>query len=871
MIATEDKTAWEIHTREAKHARLRSLTDSINDTARMARNSLSLLLIVALYLFLTLISSTDENLLHNRQVVLPQVGGSISVAQSYIFAPLIFLYLHAQLLFQLTVLAGKVRTFEVALKEEFPDTVAPNMQEKVEAKREECRDWLSAFAFVQLFRLPSGVPHTSKVLAWFGIEAVPVVLLFVLDLSFVRYQSDWITWEHHIIFVIDLVFLAWFNWQVFGGGLLVLWMNLTSFFRTLYERIAQRPGQPGTSSRERSPRTERWPWKILEPAWGAAVFCMALLLIFAAHPPSFHPETVREDRWGIWGAHEGLWEAVLPDGKSPFSENPFVEDLSENPLVGDQWGFQGIHGGFWKAVLLDGENPLDAGPCKWWRFACRYLDASRKRLVRTQTHEMSDKPGDESFATIDLSGRSLRFANFQSAQLQGAGLLLARLQGANLGSAQLQGADLQAAQLQGVDLQEAQLQGANLQFARLQGANLQEAQLQGADLQFARLQGADLSRVQLQGANLRYAQLQDVEFEKAQLQGANLQEAQLQGASLNLSELDSHFAYLGPFYAILSVFSNSESQVEDRQSKVMNLYRKLGRGWGPDFRDANLQEAQLQGADLRFAQLQGANLGSAQLQGVNLRYAQLQGMDLGFMRLQGADLGSAQLQGADLGSARLQGANLQEAQLQGANLQAARLQGADLQEAQLQGANLQLAQLQCVNLQEAQLQGADLQFARLQGSSGNPDSEHLVWAPGVSYDFPADKSSREEYLETLAIDETATVKLAWEPSVSLEEHLQKCMEKDQGPRVRLPDNHNQPDWDTWAEWTTEFACEDEYTARSSLQRWASEEPLSSLEGPDRAEAQKLVRKALVAARETGEECPGLHAISDDEWKEFIGS
>ena len=67
----EDKTAWEIHTREARHTRLQSLADSVNDTAHMARNSLSLLLIVVRYLGLTLIASTDENLLRNGQVVLP--------------------------------------------------------------------------------------------------------------------------------------------------------------------------------------------------------------------------------------------------------------------------------------------------------------------------------------------------------------------------------------------------------------------------------------------------------------------------------------------------------------------------------------------------------------------------------------------------------------------------------------------------------------------------------------------------------------------------------------------------------------------------------------------------------------------------------
>ena len=337
MTTIEDKTAWEIHKREARHARLRSLADSINDTARTARNSLSLFLIVALYLFLTLISSTDENLLRNSLVELPQVGAGVSLEKSCIFAPPIFLYLHAQLLFLLSVLAQKVRTFELALKEEFPGAARPNKQ------REECRDWLSAFAFVQLFRPSSGGLHASNIIVWLGIEAIPVVLLFVLDLSFVRYQFTLITLEHHIIFIIDIAFLAWLNWRVFGGGLWALWKNLISFFRTWCARITKRPEQPGISVPERPTRAERRSWERLESAWGVAVFCMALLLIFAAHPPSFNIETGEED-----------WKSI-----------------------------RGVNEGFWKAVLWDGENPLDAGLCRW-ELVCRYLDVSSKWLSNIQ-------------------------------------------------------------------------------------------------------------------------------------------------------------------------------------------------------------------------------------------------------------------------------------------------------------------------------------------------------------------------------------------------------------------------------------------------------------------------------------------------------
>lgn len=281
----KDKARLETNMREARHTRLRSLADSINDTARMARNSLSLLLIVTLYLGLTLVASTDENLLLNGQVVLPQVGVGLSVAQSYIFAPPVFLYLHAQLLLLLTVLAQKVRTFEIALKDEFPDTAPPNMQEKVEARREECWDWLSAFAFVQLFRLRSDVSPVARWLAWFGAEAIPLTLLLALDLSFVRYQSGWITLEHHIVFFIDWAFLRWFNRKVFGGWGLG--------FSTVL--IGSSQGHP--------PRAERRSWEILRrvinTAWGIVVYGIALFLLLAARPPSFDPETVEKDRESI--------------------------------------------------------------------------------------------------------------------------------------------------------------------------------------------------------------------------------------------------------------------------------------------------------------------------------------------------------------------------------------------------------------------------------------------------------------------------------------------------------------------------------------------------------------------------------------------
>ena len=501
---------------EKQRARLHRLADSINDTARMARTSLSLMLLVALYSVLTLVASTDQNLLLNGQVTLPQIGGGISVAQSYILAPLIFLYLHIQLLFLLSVLAGKISTFEGALKKEFPDALLPRLQNKVEVKREECWEWLSAFAFVQLFRQTPGARRVlnmvARTLVWFGIEAVPLVLLFVIDVSFVRYQSDWITRSHHCIFILDLVSIGIFNWFVLPRRDRRQWKS---------------------SHRSSALRLDRWrsvkgTVVILGRVWtlvGLIVsLCMALLLICYAHPPQFNPQSVEDDRKSIWrGDDREFWQAM----------REFRQAMRE----------------FRQAVWHRGENLLDAGPCRWWGFGCRYLDVRKKWLLGAQPQDLVDQISDEStsetgedirrfgLGSPDLAGRRFRFARFESAYLPGADLHQTELQGADLAEAELQEANLVGAELQGVKLVRAKLQGANLRGAELQGADLGLAELQGANLSSAKLYGAGLAGAELQGANLTRAALQGTYLAWAKLQGANLSYAELHGADLTGAEL----------------------------------------------------------------------------------------------------------------------------------------------------------------------------------------------------------------------------------------------------------------------------------------------------------------------------------------------
>lgn len=142
--------------------------------------------------------------------------------------------------------------------------------------------------------------------------------------------------------------------------------------------------------------------------------------------------------------------------------------------------------------------------------------------------------------------------------------------------------------------------------------------------------------------------------------------------------------------------------------KVFWKYIRLGK-----CRGANLQYANLWGADLRNANLQGANLQYANLWGANLRGTGLRDADLQYTNLQNANLRDADLRHADLWNANLQEADLRRADLRRADLWEADFWGANLQRANLQEAKLWGANLREANLQEADLRRADLRAADL--------------------------------------------------------------------------------------------------------------------------------------------------------------
>ena len=149
-------------------------------------------------------------------------------------------------------------------------------------------------------------------------------------------------------------------------------------------------------------------------------------------------------------------------------------------------------------------EPKQIKSARNWLFAF-YSDEHRKELGLFEDH--NDRVAKRNFSNFDL-----RDASLWGADLRGAGLENANLARAFLLEANLEKADLREAKLAEAWLIDANLKGANLWGANLEKASLLGAKLKGADLRGADLRGANLWGADLEGAkNLTLEQLSWVE------------------------------------------------------------------------------------------------------------------------------------------------------------------------------------------------------------------------------------------------------------------------------------------------------------------------------------------------------------------------
>lgn len=233
-----------------------------------------------------------------------------------------------------------------------------------------------------------------------------------------------------------------------------------------------------------------------------------------------------------------------------------------------------------------------------------------------------------------------------------------------------------------------------------------------------RLQGIDLSRVNLAPSSSEdrafTLELERVNFAGVEFQGANLSHASLPSSQWRDAGADRRW----------DTFDDAIANLNYAQMKGANL-TKADLSRVPmeriDLMQANLNQANLAAASLGNANLSGAQLVGANLQAATLVDASLTGANLSTANLSDVNLHAARLSRVSALGTRLQSANLTKSNWQGADLSSAdlshaNLSHADLSIARLSSSNLSYAQMQNVNLRQADLRMADLRGANLAGA-----------------------------------------------------------------------------------------------------------------------------------------------------------
>ena len=518
------------------------------------------------YVLVIVFGTTDLDLLIGKGIKLPFVDVEMPIVGFFAFTPFILVLAHFNLLLQLQLLSRKLFVFDAAVQQ---DEVIGGL-----------RDRLHIFPFTYyLVGQPSPlVKPFLAVMTSITLVLLPLFVLFALQLEFLAYQEESVTWLQRIAIWLDVVLITLFwptilhpkdDWKSYWRALiaahvprrwvwvsfLLLFAGFTIILFAVDEKIAIAgmvvlllsvlSFQFRDNKLKRSPRRYK------------VIFSLVVALILAL---------------AVWVLAGGVDVPWLPGEKSDI----IFFCLSFLIPIVVSWHYQAPRGSFALlltllmgsllplALMVDEEHfeQLVVGrqSFRTQHTLLSGLLMDKRRLDLDEQLLFVKPPKPETLALIrsgkweeglrqvepiNLKGRNLRHAALYKAMLIGADLRMVQLQGADLFLAKLQGAKLGGAGLQSANLVGAGLQGADLDGAKLQGADLVGARLQGADLGGAELQGANLSRAKLQGANLREANLYAADFTNAATKIIDAREVFWK--ALDKSDVDQLITILQPF------------------------------------------------------------------------------------------------------------------------------------------------------------------------------------------------------------------------------------------------------------------------------------------------------------------------------------
>lgn len=430
------------------------------------RNFLFSFLAAELYMLIAVGSTTDLNLLlPTSSFSLPVVNVAVPIVGFYIFAPLLLLVIHANLLFNLSE--------HVALLKKW---------QEIEGNSQLRFPYLINVISYYMFSDEKSFKFTIvKNIANFAIVLLPLFILLFIQIRFSDYHQIYITFFHMVIFFVDFY---------------ILYKYITTLSIPLFH-------------------TSKNTFPIILPILMSSfsfVNIMIVGIIVMTSPSYMDPRN-----WKF---------PVIVLESNP--DEPFV-NLSLNSTESLELDSDDMKSKKeLRKILKDNEFQTLAKTTNMLKeFLIPHLDLHEHKISKKEDQKYTyslvltneEKENTSKLVNLyhkeDLEGRNLELANFNGAILFNVNLRNASLDNATLRSTKLQGANLWSTQMDNADLNNANLEGTDLRFAKLRGSNLLNARLKDADLRYARLQGANLEGANLEGANLTNAIISQKQIDKA--------------------------------------------------------------------------------------------------------------------------------------------------------------------------------------------------------------------------------------------------------------------------------------------------------------------------------------------------------------------
>lgn len=507
-----------------------SLLDAVNRSSDTAHVAWLIFLGIMTYLTIAVAGVTHTNLLLETPVSLPIFNVDIPIAQFFQFAPVILVLFHLGVVSQLSLLARKTLEFDHAIR----------LLETSDRRTHPLRLELHNFFFVQAI----AGPHRSIVMSaflhgmsWLTLCILPVVLIIYVQVVFLPYHSELITWTHRIALVVDVIMLVLIG--------VFLMRAETSFFRAFWRNTVAHP--------------------MTFVVTVVVISCVTLFsFLIATIPGEFLDRVSRPLFYKMSPDRDGRHQRYYSGFMAPFlsvdqdgalfgifrrnlvvTDSDLVSDKDVTPgertvtlrgrdLRYARFDRSDLHQADFTGADLSHASFYGADLRNAW-LQCAEMNELRLRGNRAQAKCV--KAINTDFTQADMSGALMqgldgRGAKFEEATLVGTELVEAVLIGADFSQARLEKALMVGeVQADGANFGLASLQGANMKGARLIGADFRSASMQAAILDFANLQGA-----MLQGADLEAASLYKVKIEGADFSRANVAAADFSGSTVWLAK-----------------------------------------------------------------------------------------------------------------------------------------------------------------------------------------------------------------------------------------------------------------------------------------------------------------------------------------------